>query len=53
MPHAIGPLAEGCEKDFAGELDCAANTDSSLFKSTPAQAGQLGDWSARVRYSKW
>jgi hypothetical protein len=38
--------------DFAGVLDCAANADCSFCRSTPWQAGQLGDWPSRVRYSK-
>jgi len=48
----MGPLADGCENDFAGVLDCAANTDSSFCRSTPAQVGQLGDCPWRVKYSK-
>jgi len=53
VPHGpMGPLADGCENDFAGVLDCAANTDSSFCRSTPAQVGQLGDCPWRVKYSK-
>ena len=52
-PHVRhGPLADGCENDFAGVLDCAAKTDISFWRSTPVQAGQAGDWPSRVRNSK-
>jgi len=41
------PPAEACigrsVNDFAGVLDCAANTDCSFCRSTPWHAGQLGD----------
>jgi hypothetical protein len=31
LPHGpIGPFAVGCENDFAGVLDWAANTDNSF-----------------------
>jgi D-arabinose 1-dehydrogenase-like Zn-dependent alcohol dehydrogenase len=39
------------ENDLAGVLDCAANTDISFCRSALWQAGQLGDWPSRVRYS--
>jgi hypothetical protein len=54
VPHGpIGPFADGCENDLAGLLDWAANTESSFWRSLPAQLGQLGDWPSRVKYSKW
>jgi hypothetical protein len=50
-PHgSVGTLDD--ENDFAGLSECAANTESSLVRSAPWHAGQLGDRSWRVRYSK-
>ena len=48
-PHGAGGA---WVKDFAGVLDCAANTDISFCRSAPLQAGHAGDWPSRIRYSK-
>jgi hypothetical protein len=41
-PHAPHALMGRSENDFAGVLDCAANTDISFWSSTPWHDGHEG-----------